>query len=160
MGGSIPSVLTQCQLLNPDIDGDGIRDVHLGGYLYYSATFVNPAEAPVDYGAEHIFYATQSCPEPIDPIVSVGPTCEGTLDVNGTATRYYRVQIPDNNELVLLNPFCVEVAGWLCVEGNPVGETDRCCFDVTLLPSWEPPPVTEPPLEFELDEIKTLTVLH
>jgi hypothetical protein len=45
-GGSVPSVLVQCQLLNPDMDGDGIRDVHVGEYLYYSATFANLSTDP------------------------------------------------------------------------------------------------------------------
>jgi hypothetical protein len=152
-GGSVPSVLVQCQLLNPDMDGDGIRDVHAGDFLYYSATFVNLNADPVGYGAQHFFYASQSCPDPENPVREFGPACKGTLPGGGVATHYYRVAVPNNNNLLNWNPFAVEVAAWECDGGTPVAETDRCCFDVTLLPAWEPPPVPEPMDGFVMEEI-------
>jgi hypothetical protein len=154
-GGSIPAVQVQCQLLNPDMDGDGIRDVHVGDYLYYSATFVNLSwwGDPQDYGAAHLVYARQSCPNPDDPVIEVGPVCKGTLPDEGVRTHYYRILIPNNDNLLNFNPFAIEVAGWECASGVPVSETMRACFGVTLSPAWEPPPVPEPMTGFVVEEI-------
>jgi hypothetical protein len=151
-GGQVPSVLVQCQLLNPDMDGDGIRDVHLGDYLYYSATFVNLKQDPVDYGAQHFFYAAESCPDPESPVRQFGPACKGTLPGGGVATHYYRIAVPNNNGLMNWNPFAVEVAAWECAGDVPVAETARCCLDVMLLPAWEPPPLPEPLDGFVVEE--------
>jgi hypothetical protein len=158
-GGAVPAVSVQCQLLNPDMNGDGIRDVHVGEYLYYSATFLNLTSDPVDYGAEHFFYAGQTCPDPSGPVDHFGPACKGTIPGNGVATHYYRVMVPDNNHIVDFNPFCVQVAAWQCVGGNPDMETGRCCFNVTLLPAWEPPPVPEPITGFTVEEIDAVPML-
>ncbi|MFQ6104965.1 MAG: hypothetical protein ACE5OP_11855, partial [Candidatus Glassbacteria bacterium] len=141
------------QLLNKDMDGDGVRDVHVGEDMYYSATFVNLTDSPVEYGAAHYFYAAQSCPDPDNPVDTFGPECKGTIEGNGVATHYYRVSVPDNENLVGFNPFAVEVEGWTCEGGELVEATGRCCFDVTLLPGWEPPPVPEPINGFEVEEI-------
>lgn len=54
LGGSVPAVQVECELLNPDEDGDGVRDVHIGEYLYYRATFVSMTEGPVEYGVQHL----------------------------------------------------------------------------------------------------------
>jgi hypothetical protein len=151
-GGSIPAVSVQCQLLNPDMDGDGIRDVHAGDYLYYSATFVNMTGDPQDYGDSHDFYAQQSCPDPQDPVVHRVPECLGTLPGGGVETNYYRVRVPENNDLVTFNPWSVQVAAWDCDGGTPVEETGRCCFDVTLLKAWQPP-APEPVTGFVVEEI-------
>jgi hypothetical protein len=153
-GGSAPSVLVQCQLLNPDMDGDGIRDVHVGDYMYYSATFVNLAPDPVDYGAEQFFYAAQSCPDPDGPLAHWGPECKGTLPGGGVRTHYYRVPMPNNNGLVNWNPYAIQVVAWNCDGRVPISETMRACFGVTLLPAWEPPPVPEPMTGFVVEEIE------
>jgi hypothetical protein len=154
-GGSVPSVLVQCQLLNPDMDGDGTRDVHVGDYLHYSATFVNLTPDPVDYGAAQYFYESDCCPDPEFPFVNYYPECKGTLPGGGIATHYYRVLVPNVPHILENNPFAVEVAAWECVGGTPAHETGRCCFDVTLLPAWEPPPVSEPMDGFMVEEIDT-----
>ena len=121
------------------MNGDGVKDVHVGDYLYYSATFINLTGDPLNYGAEHSFYTGQSCPHPDGPVDQFGPACKGTLEGNGVFSHYYRVNVPNNNHLVDFNPFCVQVAAWECEGGVPMNETGRCCFDVTLLPAWEPP---------------------
>jgi hypothetical protein len=71
------------------------------------------------------------------------------------ATRYYRVRVPNRDELLGFNPFAVEVAAWACDDGIPVMEIGRCCFDVTLLPAWEPPPVPETLDGFVVEEINS-----
>jgi hypothetical protein len=152
-GGTVPSVMVQCQLLNADMDGDGSRDVHVGEAMYYCATFINLTGDPVEYGAAHYFYAGQSCPNPDGPIDKFGPACKGTVEANGIATHYYMVMVPDNDNLLDWNPFCVQVAAYECDGGVPVEETGRCCFDVCLLPAWEPPPVPEPIQGFVVQEI-------
>jgi hypothetical protein len=156
-GGQVPAVQVACQLLNPDMDGDGIRDVHVGDYLYYSATFININQDPVDYGAAHIVYARASCPNPQDPDLEFGPRCKGTLPGQSARTHYYRVLVPSNNNLLNFNPFAIEVAAWECYGGAPSGESTRACFDVTLLPAWEPPPMpellSEPMAGFTVEEI-------
>jgi hypothetical protein len=157
-GGSAPSVMVQCQLLNPDMDGDGIRDVHVGEYMYYSATFLNLTTAPVEYGAMSFWYALDSCPDPYSPENCRGPVCKGTLLVNEVKTHYYRIGIPNVPNLVEFNPFAWEVAAWQCIDGEPQFETDRCCFDVILLPPWEPPPVPEPGEDFIVEEIYEMPV--
>jgi hypothetical protein len=68
-------------------------------------------------------------------------------------THYYRVPVPNNNNIVNWNPFAVEVMAWECDGDTPVVETARCCFDVILLPAWEPPPVPEPLDGFVVEEI-------
>ena len=153
MGGSIPSVLVQCQLLNPDMDGDGIRDVHVGEYMYYSATFVNMTMDEIGYGAEHFFYAMRTCADAGYPFSHFGPACKGTLEGGGVYTHYYRVMVPNNNNLIQLNPFAVEIAAWECVGGQLVNETSRCCFDVIVLPGWEPPPVPGTYTGFVVEEV-------
>ena len=140
-GGSLPSIEVRCRLLNPDTDGDGCVVVHIGGYLYYGATFPNLTTEPVDSGADPFYYAEARCPSPAGPIDHFGPECKGTIEAGGSATHYYRVRVPDSENLLEQNPFCVEVAAWECEGGTPVGENTRCCFDVILLPPWEPPPV-------------------
>jgi hypothetical protein len=138
------------------MDGDGIRDVFVGEYLYYKATFINLTMDPQEYGAEHMFYAAQSCPPSADPVDQFGPTCKGTLLGGGVKTHYYRVMVPNNDNLVNFNPFAVEIAAWLCDGNVPVEETGRCCFGVTLLPAWEPPPAPEPMDGFVVEEIDQL----
>jgi hypothetical protein len=142
-----------CQLLNPDEDGDGRRDVHLGDDLRYSVTFINLTDDPVEYGAQHLFYAEDSCPASGEPVVEFGPSCKGTLPGGDVKTHYYRVAVPNNNNLLNWNPFAVEVVAWCCEDGVPIQEAGRCCFDVTLLPAWEPPPAPEPMTGFVVEEI-------
>ena len=152
-GGSVPKVAVQCQLLNCDCDGDGVRDVHVGEKMYYSATFINLTGDPVDYGAAHFFYAGQSCPDPSGPIDTLGPECKGTLDPYGIKTLYFAVHVPGTGHLVDLNPFCAEVAAWECNVGDPITETGRCCFDAILLPGWEDPPAPDFFKGFVVEEI-------
>ena len=157
-GGSLPWLIVRCRLLNPDMDGDGTGDVHIGDYLYYSATFKNQIGAPLDYGARHSFFAGQSCQDPDSAAVQLGPECKGTLEAYGEITHYFRVRVPDDNRLLEFNPFCVEVSAWECDGDEPLNESGSCCFDVTLLPAWEPPPVPEPLDGFVVEEIDALPV--
>jgi hypothetical protein len=112
-----------------------------------------PSGNPADRGAQRFFSANESDRDPENPVFEFGPECKGALPGGGVRTHYYRVLVPNNNNLLKWNPFSVEVAAWECEGGTPVMETDRCCFDVTLLPAWEPPPVPEPFDAFVVEEI-------
>ena len=130
-----------------------VRDVHAGDYLYYSATFINMAEEPVDYGDQHLVHIQQSCPATSEPVLSYGPTCKGTIEFGGVATHYYRVLVPANNNLIGFNPYAFEIGAWVCDDGVPLAETDRSCFDITLLPAWGPPPLLKDFGGFVIEEI-------
>ncbi len=151
-GGTVPSVMIQCQLLNLDRDGDGVRDVHIGENMYYSATYINLMGEEVEYGGETFWYAQQTCPDPEFPVDHRGPECKGVLEPNGIATHYYWIPVPLNDYLLTVNPFVWEVRSWECLDGVPQFETGRCCMDVILLPGWEPPPVPEAFEGFEVFE--------
>ena len=160
VGGSISKINVQCQLLNPDLNGDGIRDVHVGELMYYSATFMNLTEDEVGYGASHFFYAGQSCADLYQASVHLGPSCKGILPGNGIATHYFAVPMPDDDHLVNYNPYALEVEAWECVGGQPVNETGRCCFNFILLPGWGPPPAPEPINGFVIEEMESFTIIE
>ncbi len=152
-GGSVPSIMNECELLNVDMDGDSIPDVHVGDYMYFRATFANMSPDPVEYGVEHLVHGLTTCPPEGDPLITYGPNCRDTIETGDFRTHYYRVMVPDNNRLLDFNPFAYEVVSWVCNDGVPISETFRCCFEVTLLPAWEPPPVSDPIHDFVFEEI-------
>jgi len=108
---------------------------------------------PVEYGVEHLVHGLTTCPPEGDPLITYGPNCRDTIETGDFRTHYYRVMVPDNNRLLDFNPFAYEVVSWVCNDGVPISETFRCCFEVTLLPAWEPPPVSDPIHDFVFEEI-------
>lgn len=152
-GGHVVPVGVYCELLNPDINGDGVGDVHIGDYIYYSATFVNQFYNQFEYGTMHSVFASQSCPVDSTPIAEVGPWCVGTLPGSGSRTHYYRMRVPNREHLLDLNPWAVQVGGWTCSDGKPDYESMRGCFDLTLLPAREKPHTFEPVEGFKVEEI-------
>ena len=153
-GGSHPSLVPQSQLLNPDTDGDGVRDVHIGDYIYYRATFTNMTPDSTDYGVEHIVNITSCCPGSWEQIASRGPACRGTLAPYEEATHFYRVLVPERQFLLDLNPFTVEIVAWICNNDPLLTGSGRSYFDVILLPAWEPPPFPDEGLDFYFEEIE------
>jgi hypothetical protein len=147
---------TRCELLNPDHNGDGEGDVHLGESLYYRVSFVSQSPDAQEYGIAHGFHAGESCPPDSDPLIEVGPHRLGTLEPGETRTHYFRVSVPANGELLDLNPFAVKTTAWDYDGSVPDREAGDCCFGVTLLPQRKPPPIPVPAGDFVIEEVMAL----
>jgi hypothetical protein len=154
--GYIPSMGLQCEVLNPDNDGDGLPDVHLGESLFYRATFMSQEPQSQEYGISHSLYGGETCPPDSEPVVSVGPYCLGSLPGWGMETHYYRVRVPTDSGLLTQNPWAVDLGLWACNNGIPRWQAGQCCFNVALLPQRKPPPVPVPMDEFVIEEIQEL----
>ncbi len=151
-------VTVRAQLLNPDSNGDGVGDVHLGEYLTYRISYINQTEETMDYAIDHLFYAATSCGERTCSYYRYGPLCAGTLAPEAVDTRFFRVKIPCNTSLLDMNPWSVEDLTWECDAGEPKTWGGRSCFPVTLLPARHPPPEPVSGTEFVIEEIQDPSV--
>lgn len=155
-GVSFAEIGTQCELLNPDHNGDGEGDVHLGETLYYRVSFVSQSPEPQEYGIAHAFHGHETCPPESDPLIEVGPHRLGVLEPWETRTHYFRMSVPSSGELLDLNPFAVNISAWVYDGSEPYWEVGNCCFGVTLLPMRKPPPVPVPAAGFVIEKIGEL----
>ena len=107
----------------------------------------------MEYASDHLFYYSQTGDERTCRCVSLGPLCRGILEPYQTATHYFRVMVPNDDSLLDRNPWSVETVAWRCCEGEPRYGKQRSCFEVILLPAWEPPTVAGPIEEFAIEEM-------